>query len=75
MSNGIDGDFVALVRQFVHHGVIGKLMGHKKCAMNGTAIGIFVLAGKDSLLVQLPVVVVDRIVKGDVNELGNVFGI
>ena len=43
--------------------------------MNGTPIGIFVLAGEDSLLVQLPVVIVDRIVKGDVNELGNVFGI
>ena len=75
MSNRIDGNFVALVRQLVHHGVIGKLMGHKKCAMNGTAIGIFVLAGENTLLVQLPVIIVDRIVKGDVNELGNVFGI
>ncbi len=75
MCDWMDGDFVSLVPQFVDHGIISVFMRDIKGSMNGTAIRIFVGRWEDPLLVQLPVVIIDSIVKGDVNELRNFFGV
>ena len=64
---------MSLVPQFVDHGIISVFMRDIKGSMNGTAIRIFVGRWEDPLLVQLPVVIIDSIVKGDVNELRNFF--
>ena len=50
-------------------------MRHIKCAVNGTTIGIFVFTWENSFLIEFPVVIIDSVIKSDVNELWNFFRI
>ena len=60
--------------QFAHHAVVGEVVGHEEGGADGTAIGVFPAAvRREETEVELPVVPVHRVVKGDEDHLRHFF--
>jgi len=68
----VNGDFVALAVGLLNGGVVGVLVGDEESGLDVAAVGVAPLASAEHFLVQLDVVVVDGIIEGDDNHLGNV---
>lgn len=57
----------------LYRGIVGVFMGDEISGLNVASIGILALS-IENILVQLDVVVVDRIIEGDGDHLRHVFG-
>lgn len=66
-------NFVSLAVRLLHGWVIGILVRDEEGGLDVTAVGILSVSVKD-VFVQLDVVVVDGIIEGDGDHLGNVLG-
>jgi hypothetical protein len=70
----VDGNFVTLAVSLLNGGVVGVLVGDEEGGLDVAAIGVAPLARGEHFLVQLDVVVVDGVIEGDDDHLGNVLG-
>jgi hypothetical protein len=66
-------NFVSLSVSLLYGGVVGVLVRDEESGLNVTAVRILPLAVED-LLVEGDIVVVDGIIEGDGDHLGNVLG-
>lgn len=69
----MDGDFVTLAVSLLDGGVVGVLVGDEEGGLDVAAVGVAPLTRGKHFLVQLDVVVVDGVIEGDDDHLGNVF--
>ena len=65
---------MSLSMKLLYGRVVGVLVRHKEGGLDVTAVGVLALLVED-LLVQINVVVVDGIVEGDGDHLGNVLAV
>lgn len=76
MENGsrdrMDGDFMAIVPKFLDMSVICILMTQEECGRYRTPVGISSVGG-EYLLIDFPIFVVDRVVKGQDHHLRRLF--
>ena len=68
--DGVYGDFVSFVPEFLDVGVVREFVGHVESCVHVATVGIFPVFVKKPP-VQIPVLVVHRIVKGDGHHLRN----
>ena len=68
-------DTTDLVPELLDHGVVGVLMGHIEGAVDWASVWVFVVGWEQLVLVERPVLVVDSIVEGDDDHLGNLLGV
>lgn len=60
--------------QLAHHAVVGEVVGHEEGGADGTAVGVSSAAiWREEAEVELPVVPVDRVIKGDEDHLRHFF--
>lgn len=69
----MDGDLVSLAVGFLDSGVVAVLVGDEEGGLDVAAVGVLALA-IEHFLVELDVVVVDGIIEGDGDHLGDVLG-
>ena len=59
---------------FTHHGVVCVLVRDVECGVDGAAVGVLPAGLEELVLVELPVLIVDCVVEGDGDHLGDVAG-
>ena len=69
MSNGMGRNLMSKTLHVLDRGVVGVLVGHEECPLDGTSIGV--LSACEKLVIKLDVVIVDGIVESDHHHLGN----
>lgn len=72
LRDGVYCDFMTLAVCLLYGGIISIFVGHEERGFDVTAVGVLALSVED-LLVELDVVVVDGVIEGDGDHLGNVF--
>lgn len=70
--DGVDSDLVSLTVQLLDGSVVGVLMGHEEGGLDGATVRVD--AAIEDELVEIVVVVVDGVIKGDRNHLWHVLG-
>ena len=63
---------MALVIQLVYHGVVGVLVRDVEGGVDGAAVRVLLALREQLLRVEFPVPVVDGVVEGDDDHLGDV---
>ena len=62
-------DLVTLVPEFLDHGIVGVLVRHVECAMNGTPVRVLISLWEQLVLVETPVLIVDSVIESDDDHL------
>ena len=63
-----------MVPQFLDHGIVGILVGDVECAVDGATVGVLVSLGKQLVLVETPVLIIDSVIKSDDDHLRHISG-
>ena len=74
VRDGVGGDLVTLIVHLLNGRVVGVLVRHEEGGLDVTAVGVLALTVED-LAVQVDVVVVDGVVEGDGDHLGDVLAV
>ena len=74
VSDGVSGNLVTKVVHVLDGGVVAVLVRDKEGGLDVAAVGVLALLVED-FLVQVNVVVVDGVVEGDCDHLGNVLAV
>ena len=70
VGDGVGGDLMSQPVHILHGGVVGVLVRHKKCRLDVAAVWIPSLF-VENLFVQINIVVVDSVIEGDGDHLGD----
>ncbi len=74
VSDGVGSNLMTVLVHVLDRGVVGVLVGYKEGGLNLAAIGVLPLPVED-LLIEVNVVVVDGVIKGDGDHLGDVLAV